>query len=94
MAISTKSVLAVAGAALLLGACAAEPYDYGYPYGNYAANGAYEDYPGYYVAPPVVGFGFGFSEFDHRDHRRDRHEGREHHGDHHEWHGDHDHEHH
>ncbi len=87
MATSVKSILAVAGAALLLGACADEPY-YGYGYGPDAyysapSYGYYE--PGYYergyydpgyVVGPSVGFGLAFGDDDWGHHE------------HHEWHGD------
>src|SRR4051812_37950262 len=98
MAISTKSVLGLAAAAALLGACATGPYygngygyDNGYAYDNgsaYAPGPAYYDAPGYYGGPSVgLGIGFvGGGSWDHDGHR-------EWHGDRdgrHEWHGDRD----
>lgn len=76
MATSTKTILAISGAALLLGACASDPYYNGYhgdrySYG-YDAGPAYYD-PYYYG--PSVGFGLAGSDGDgrwHRDHDRDR----------------------
>ena len=70
MATSRKTILAIAGAALLSGACASGPH-YGdqYSYG-YGAGPAY--YDPYYVGPTV-----GFRDREHRDreHRdRDRDE--------------------
>ena len=84
MAMSRKSILAIAAAGLLLGACATGPYyDDGYaygPYGNapgpyyspgpYYGTGPYYD-PGYVVGPSVS-FGFAYSD-RHYDHRRGRH---------------------
>ncbi len=84
MTTSTRSILALAGSALLLGACAAGPYDYGYGYndgyGGYVPGSSY-DYPGYgYVAPPAVEFGLGFSDGGRYEHRREwRDEGHERH---------------
>jgi hypothetical protein len=99
MAISRKSLLAVAAAGLTLGACATDPYygtgpyyDQGYAYG-YAPGPYYEPAP--YVAPSVsLGFGFGYSDrhYDGRWHDRDGHDGDR------QWHGrggrDDDHDHH
>jgi len=94
MATSMRTILAVAGGALLLSACAAYPYDdygyggygYGYGYDNGYAYGpsyydpAYDDY-GYspgYYVGPSIGLGFSWSD---RDHDRDW-RGRRHWGDH------------
>ena len=90
MKISTKSLLAIAGSALLLGACAT-PYDYGYGYGNgYDGYGGYapvdpyfDPYPGTYYGGPTVGFGLGFSSSS----------GDWDHGRRHEWRGDRDRDH-
>jgi hypothetical protein len=86
MSTSRKSILAIAAAGLLLGACAAGPYygptgpyyDEGYAYGpgyGYAPGPYYE--PGPYVAPSVsLGFGFGYSDrhYDHHWHGRGGHD--------------------
>jgi len=99
MTISTKSVLGLAAAAALLGACATGPYydnGYGYGYNNgYAYDNGYAYAPGptYYdetppfFAAPSVGFGVGFSSFDHDGHH---HEWRGDHDGHRDWHGDRD----
>jgi len=101
MAISTKTVLWLAAAATLLGACATGPYydnGYGYGYNNgyaydnapaYAPGPAYYDTPPGFYEAPSVGLGIGFASgggWDHEHHREWR-------GDrdgHHEWHGDRD----
>jgi len=84
MATSAKTILAISGAALLLGACASDPYYNGY-YGDrysygYDAGPAYYD-PYYYG--PSVGFGLAWNDGDggrwHRDHDRDHDRN---------WHGD------
>jgi hypothetical protein len=88
MAMNRKTVLALAAAATLLGACATGPYydEYGYGYGydqpGYGYGYGYDQpgyaYPGYsYYSGPTVGFGIGFSSVD-RDGRR---EWRDHRGD-------------
>lgn len=85
MATSMKWVLAVVAGAGLLAGCADEPYygyGYGYDYGAYNYPGpVYYGSPDYAYGPPVVGFGLGFSDFDHHEHWGDRgdHEWREHH---------------
>jgi hypothetical protein len=79
---SRKWLLAAAAIAAALSGCATGPY-YGDPYYGSPAYG-YEDYsggPGYYVAPPAVSFGFGFSNHDYYDGQR------WHHWDGHHWHG-------
>jgi hypothetical protein len=83
MAISTRSVLGLAAAAALLGACATGPYydngygygyNNGYPYDNgyaYAPGPSYYDAPGFYEGPSV-GLGIGFASggsWDHEHHR-------------------------
>jgi hypothetical protein len=87
MATSRKSILAIAAAGLVLGACATGPYygdtnpyyDDGYRYPNgyaygpgpYYAPGPYYG-PGYYVGPSVsLGFGYVWS-----DRHSDSHHGR------------------
>ena len=84
-----KAILALAGAAIALGACAADPsYDgygynggYGYRYG-YAEPGPYYD-PGYAYGPNVS-FGLAYND------RRDWHERQWRDDDDHRWHHDHD----
>lgn len=89
MAKLMKTAIGLGAGALLLAGCATGPY-YGYDYGPNA--GPYDAYPGYgydypaYVAPPVVGLGFSYSDGgDGREWRGDR---REWHGDRREWRGD------
>jgi hypothetical protein len=89
MATSTKTILAIAGAALTLGACASDPYydgynGYGYDGDRYAYgwDGGPAYYDPYYYGP-AVGFGFAFADRDRfHEHRfRDRdHDHEEHHG--------------
>jgi len=87
---SRKTILALASAAVGLGACAYDPYYNGYDdgyrgprYGSaYAPQDPYYA-PGYYYGPNV-GFGLAYS---------DRRDGHEHHwrdDDEHRWHHDHD----
>jgi hypothetical protein len=83
---SRKTILAVAGAALLVGACASDPYYNGsgyygdqYSYG-YGGGPAY--YDPYYTGP-TVGFGLAWNDRDgnrwrDRDHSRDRDRDRDH----------------
>lgn len=80
MKISIKSVLAAAGAALLLGGCATYDYGNGYGYNGYGpyapADGYYDPYPGYgYYSGPAVGFGLGFSsssgDWEHHHHHHE-----------------------
>ena len=86
MATTRKAILILAGAALMLGACASDPYYNGY-YGDrysygYGAGPAYYD-PYYYG--PTVGFGLAFN--DREEHHRFRDRDREEHHD-----RDHDHD--
>jgi hypothetical protein len=71
MRTTRKALLAVGVAGLLLGGCAAGPYDYydnSYAYNNgpyyrsYSYPYASEYYyaPGYYVAPPSLSFGLSY----------------------------------
>lgn len=80
---STKSILALAGGALLLGACASDPYYNGY-YGDRYSYG-YDPGPAYYdpyYYGPTVGFGLAFDDRDHRFRDRDREEHEHHDRDH------------
>jgi hypothetical protein len=85
MAISIRA-WAIAGSVVLLGGCAAGPYnpnyDNGYAYDPYAPGPVYNapvyngDYADYGYVAPSVGFGFAYTDGDrHEEHR--------------EWHGDH-----
>lgn len=82
MRTSMKTLLAVAGAGVLLAACATEPYDYAYGYGDaYPAYGYYGYYgyePGYYYGPSVD-YGYGYHGGD-RDGRWHHGGGYDHHG--------------
>ncbi len=78
MATSRKTILAIAGAALTLGACASDPYYNGYDgpgyYGDRYSYG-YESGPAYYdpyYSGPTVGFGLAWSDRD-GDRGRERH---------------------
>ena len=89
MATSRKTILVLAGAALMLGACASDPYYNGY-YGDrysYGYGGGPAYYDPYYYGP-TVGFGLAWNDRDgdrwHRDHDRD--------GDHRDHDRDHDHD--
>jgi len=73
MATSRKTILAIAGAALLLGACASDPYNNGY-YGDrygYGHGGGPAYYDPYYTGP-TVGFGLSSNDRDGDRWHRDR----------------------
>lgn len=78
---SIRTLLAAAGAGIVLASCATGPYDYAYDDSGYPGNGyyGYGYEPGYYVGPSVD-FGAAYYGRDHdrdwRDHDRDwRHGG-------------------
>jgi hypothetical protein len=67
---SRKTVLAIAGAALMLGACASDPYYHGDQY-SYGYGGGPANYDPYYTGP-TVGFGLASNDRDGDRWHRDR----------------------
>ena len=84
MATSRKTILTLAGAALMLGACASDPYYNGYHGDRYSYG--YGGGPAYYdpmYSGPTVGFGLAWDDSDRGRGNRDRDRDRDH-----DWRGD------